>query len=384
MAGEMLARQELGQPANRVRALAEADVPAVARLFQRMLRKTREPATPALEAYLAKLFLHGPDRDPEINSHVHLTGDDAVNGFVGVLPMPMMVGGRQVRGALCGTLMVENHADDPFAGARLMRAYLAGPQDISLTETANDISTTMWRKLRGTVLPDHSLEWLRLIRPAGFAAAAAASAIGPMRIFAPLARPLDALIRRRASSWAHLAAEIPEGTLASVETGDDETIDLFITLTEAYAARPAWRRESLARMVAEARRKANYGEMVRHKVTTRDGRPIGLFLYYGDPGRIGRVVQVLFRPGQAGTVIDSMLAHASRRGLVALRGRAQPALLEAMLGRRFIFLHASSSIVHARDPALLEPFVAGKAFFNGFAGESWSRLIGDRFDEPAG
>jgi hypothetical protein len=55
-----------------------------------------------------------------------------------------------------------------------------------------------------------------------------------------------------------------------------------------------------------------------------------------------------------------------------------------MLGRRFMFLHASSSIVHTRDPVLLEPFVAGKALFNGFAGESWSRLIGDRFDEPAG
>jgi hypothetical protein len=49
-----------------------------------------------------------------------------------------------------------------------------------------------------------------------------------------------------------------------------------------------------------------------------------------------------------------------------------------------LFLHASSSIVHARDPDLLAPFVAGKAFFNGFAGESWSRLIGDRFDEPLG
>jgi hypothetical protein len=379
----MLARQDMGQ-GSRIRALAEADVPAVARLFQQILRKTAKPATPALEAYMAQLFLHGPDRDPEINSHVHLGGDDTVNGFVGVLPLPMTVHGRALRGALCGTLMVENHAADPFAGARLMRAFLAGPQDISLTETANDISTTMWRKLRGTVLPDHSLEWLRVIRPAGFATIAAASAFGPMRIFAPLARPVDALVRRRGSSWAHLAAQIPEGTLASVEASDEETVDLFLELTEPFAARPAWRRESLARMVAESRSKANYGEMVRHKVVTRDGRPIGLFLYYGDPGRIGRVVQVLFQPGQAGTVIDSMIAHAARRGMVALRGRVLPALLEAMLGRRCMFLHASSSIVHARDPALLEPFVAGKAFFNGFAGESWSRLIGDRFDEPVG
>jgi hypothetical protein len=134
-------------------------------------------------------------------------------------------------------------------------------------------------------------------------------------------------------------------------------------------------------MLADAHRKANYGAMVRRKVVGRDGRTLGLFIYYGDTGRIGRVLQLLFQPGQAGAVIDSMLADAAGRGLAALRGRSMPALLEAMLGRRCVFLHASSSIVHARDTALLEPFVSGKAFFNGFAGESWSRLIGDRFDD---
>lgn len=348
-----------------------------------MLRKTGEPATADLDRYLGRLFLDGPNRDPEIVSHVHLREDEAVNGFIGVLPMPMTVSGRQVRGAVCGTLMVEDHAEDPFAGARLMRAFLGGPQDLSLTETANDISTAMWRKLRGVVLPDHSLEWVRIIRPAGFLAALAASAFGPARVLSPLARPVDALARRRPSAWSHLATAVPDGTAATADADDGETADLLEALTENFVAKPSWRREGLVRMVAEARRKVNHGTMVRRKVLGRDGRTLGLYLYHGDPGRIGRVLQILFRPGQAGAVIDSMLADAAGRGLVALRGRTMPALLEAMLGRRCFFVHASSSIVHARDPALLEPFVSGKAFFNGFAGESWSRLIGDRFDGPS-
>ena len=85
-------------------------------------------------------------------------------------------------------------------------------------------------------------------------------------------------------------------------------------------------------------------------------------------------------PGQSGAVINCMIAHAGDRGLVALRGRTMPVLIDAMLGHPFLFVNAASSIVHARDPALVEPFRTGKAFFNGFAGESWSRLIGDRFD----
>lgn len=365
-----------------VRTLGRADLPTVAELFQRILRKTREPVTPSLIAYLGELFLDGPDHDPDIVSCVHVRDDGTVSGFIGALPMPMLIDGKARRGAICGTLMVDGYADDPFAGARLMRAFLAGPQDISLTETANDISTAMWRKLRATVLPDHSLEWLRIIRPAGFVTEMAANKFGAARLLSPLARPVDALLRRGQPDprWTNVPTAMAAGSLDSVDADDAMTVDLFQKFTTDFAAKPDWRPESLSRMVAESRGKAIYGGMVRRVVTARGGRPVGMFLYYGDPGRIGRVVQILFAPGQAGAVLDSMLAHAGERGMVALRGRTQPALLEAMLGRRFAFLHASSSIVHARDPAVLQPFLAGKAFFNGFAGESWSRLIGDRFD----
>ena len=366
-----------------IRPLGQADIASVAELFQRILRRSRQPVTSSLQACLATMFLDGPDRDPEISSHVHVRDDGVVSGFIGALPLPMLVGDRPVRGALCGTLMVDDHASDPFAGARLMRAFLAGPQDISLTETANDISTAMWRKLRGTVLPDHSLEWLRIIRPAGFIADKAAGVIGAARLFAPLARPIDALFRCGNSEprWTSLSsAATSDKTLPTIDADDTAAVELFQQFTEPYEVRPRWEPDSLRRMVAESRRKRLYGSMVRRAVTSRDGRPVGMFIYYGDPGRIGRVVQILSAPGQAGAVIDSMLAHADERGMVALRGRTMPVLLDAMLGRRFVFLHASSSIVHARDPVLLEPFRAGKAFFNGFAGESWSRLIGDSFD----
>ncbi|WP_378942215.1 hypothetical protein [Mesorhizobium sp. ANAO-SY3R2] len=365
-----------------IRHLMGADVPAVAGLFQRVFRDAVDSPTANLEAYFTSLFLEGPDQDPEIRSHVHVRDDGGVSGFIGVLPMPVLVGERPMRAAICSTLMVDNYADDPFAGARLMRAFLAGPQDISLTETANDISTAMLRKLRATVLPDHSLEWLRVIRPAGFVAEMAASVVGAARLLSPLAKPIDALIRRGTAEprWSNLAASIPAGTLASRDADDETAATLFRKLTEPFVVRPRWCDESLLRMLAESRHKALFGDMVRRVVTTRDGRPVGMFLYYGDPGRIGRVIQILAVPGQTGAVIDSMLAHASERGMVALRGRTQPTLLEAMLGRRFTFVHALSSLVHARDAALIEPFIAGKAFFNGFAGESWSRLIGDRFD----
>ncbi|WP_245417318.1 hypothetical protein [Aminobacter sp. AP02] len=366
-----------------VRPFITSDVPVVAEMFQRILRKTSQSATSSLEIYLRELFLEAPDAQHDITSLIHQRDDGSVSGFVGVVPLALEFEGRPLRGALCGTMMVDGHKEDPFAGARLLRAFLAGPQDISLTETANDVSTAMWRKMNAAVLPDYSLEWIRVIRPAGFMVELAAADVSAARVFSPLARPIDAFIRRRPIDgephWSHFTSA-PKGKLVDTDVDEDELLDLIPKLAAHYPMRPAWRRETLARIIVHARRKANYGPGVRRVVRTGTGHPVGLYIYYGDRGRIGRAFQVMALPGQEGAVIDNMIAHAASNGLVALRGRTQPALLNAMLGRRFAFVHASSSIVHARDPALIQPFLDGRAFFNGFAGESWCRLMGDAFD----
>ncbi|QZZ37314.1 hypothetical protein KW403_04470 [Nitratireductor kimnyeongensis] len=363
--------------------MEQDDIPAVAEMLQRILRKRRAPAPQGMRDYLRELFLDPPCREDDIRSLVHLREDGTVNGFMGVLPMRFTFRGETLRSAIGGSFMVDRHEDDPYAGARLLRAFQSGPQDLSLTETANDVSTSMWRKLRGTILTEYSLEWLRILRPAGFMAAIAAHAFAPAALVQPFARPLDALLRRRGSppQWTHVAdGEFAQKALVSEDTDIAETMTLIRSFASTFALHPEWSHTELERMVVEAQRKANYGAMVRRKVIARGGKTVGFFVYYGNRGGIGRVIQILSLPGHEGSVLDTMLDDATARGLVALRGRGQPALVNAMLGKRFAFVHASSSIVHAKDKALLEPFTAGQAFLNGFAGESWTRLLGDRFD----
>lgn len=366
-----------------IRPLEQDDIPAVSEMLQRILRKRRAPAPQGMRDYLRELFLDPPCRADGIHSLVHLREDGKVNGFMGVLPMRFTYRGKTLRSAIGGSFMVDRHEDDPYAGARLLRAFQSGPQDLSLTETANDVSTAMWRRLRGTILTEYSLEWLRILRPAGFMAAIAANAFAPAALARPLARPFDALLRRRGSppQWTHVAdGEFAQTALVSEDTDIAETVSLIRTFATTFALHPEWSQSELERMVVEAQRKANYGTMVRRKVLSRGGKTVGFFVYYGNKGGIGRVIQVLSLPGHEGSVLDTLLDDATKRGLVALRGRGQPALVNAMLGRRFAFVHASSSIVHAKDRTLLEPFVTGQAFLNGFAGESWTRLLGDRFD----
>ena len=382
-AAKLLAAAERDAPKStggHVRPARHADMAEVGRLFTRIFEKKDGPAPEALTAYLAELFLDAPDRDAEITSKVHVRGDGTVNGFIGVLPLPLNFEGRPLRGAVCGSLMVDERDGDPFAGARLMRSFLSGPQDISLSETANPVSEGMWRKLRGTVLPSYSLEWVRVLRPMGFALDVAARSIPLLGVMRPIAMPLDGLARRIAPGMLR-APENPSAQ--DREIGIKELAELLPRFVSKSPLHPVWSAAALKRMLENASRKSRYGTFAARAVTVRGGAPIGAFLYYVQPGRIAHVLQVVALPGLAGTVLDRLFLHAEEMGAVAVRGRDQPFLLDALLTRNCFHVHRASSLVHARDESLIEPFLSGRAFFNGLAGDSWTRLVGDEFENDA-
>jgi hypothetical protein len=365
-----------------VRSFEAGDVDAVADLFQRLLRKTADPANDDLKTYLRTLFIDFSEKEPELRSRVHVRADGSVSGFLGVLPMEMEFEGRRLKVANCGTFACDDRDSDPFAAPRLLRDVFSGPQDFSFTETSNTISTDMWRKARATVLAPYSLEWLRILKPAAFSLEVAAGRHSALKLFRPIARAADAIVSRRSEkqTWSHYAPQAGKADAFIDEpVPDDEFANLCRQFSSHFPLRPVWDRPMLETMLQHAARKAMHGERVQHAVKTRSGKAMGAYLYYGGPGGIGHTVQIMAEPGQESIIIDCLIRNAHARGLVAIRGRTQPALLQAMLGKKCAFLHTSSTIVHTRDPALLEAMTNGKAFLNGLAGEGWTRLIGDRF-----
>jgi hypothetical protein len=180
-----------------IRPLTTADIAAVAGLFQKIFRNGDRAPPLALVDYLRHLYLEAPGYDPEIAPLVYVNDSGCISGFVGVNALPMSYKGRRVRAAICGALMVEGRESDPMAGARLLKAFLAGPQDLSFSETASEVSTQMWTRLRGIVLPQYSLDWVRVIQPASFSLSVASNRIKPARLAAPFARAIDSAYRKR-------------------------------------------------------------------------------------------------------------------------------------------------------------------------------------------
>jgi hypothetical protein len=361
-----------------IRACTVDDIPAIAGMFQKAFRDTASVAPSSLESYLRELFLEHPWLDTEIASRVYIAPDGQIRGFIGVLPVRMSFHGKPVRAALASSLVVDNPARYPMAGARLLRSYLSGSQDLCISETSNPVARGMWERAGGYSIAEYSMEWLRPLRPALLGVALIEEFFAVAKILRPLAALADRMIARFVPDLAW-PAPAPPRIYASADVNDETLIEQIPRFAANYALRPDWDRDALAFFLRHAARKGRHGDLYRRMVYGRNQEPVGCYLYYGRPGQIAFVLQILARPESTGAVVASLLSHAEKLGCVGVRGRTQPQLLDALLGHRCAFLQRSSTTVHTSNTELLGAISSGDAFIIGLAGESWTRLIGERF-----
>jgi hypothetical protein len=361
-----------------VRACTADDIPAVARMFQKAFRDPFEAAPPALESYLRELFLEHPWRDPDTTSRVYVDADGIVQGFIGVLPLRMSFHGQPVRAALASSLMVDNPAEHPLAGARLLRSYLTGPHDLCVSETSNPIAQGMWERIGGRSIAEYSMEWLRPLRPASLGVALIGECLPSTKILHPLAAVADRVLARIAPSLSW-SAPVPPSIYTAADVDDDALIEQIPQFAAHYALHPEWDRAALGFFLRHAARKGRHGELYRRMVYGRNKTPVGCYLYYGRPRQIAFVLQVLALPEALDAVVASLLSHAAQHGCAAVRGRTQPHLLDVLLRQRCVFFQRSSTTVYTRNADLMSAIRTGDAFIIGLAGESWTRLIGEKF-----
>ena len=358
-----------------VRACTPDDMAAVAGLFQRTFRNARLAAPVSLTSYLRELYFEHPWRDPALPSKVFVA-DGAVRGFIGILPLRLAFRGRTLRAAVASSLMVDNPQANPLAGARLFRAYLAGPQDVSLSDSANPVSRGMWDRLGGKPAPSESMEWVRPFRPFATALALGADFVPSLRYARPVAWLGDGIAGLFNRDLMRVS---PPDAAHDADASDEDLVRLIPELAAAYEVRPAWDPTTLRWMLAHAADKNRRGPMVRRIVRGKDGGLLGCYIYYGRHGGVAWVLQLLARPDAIGPVLDNLLASALARGCVGVRGRSQARLLDALQRRHCLFFHLSATVVHSHDTELVAAVRGGEALVTGLAGDAWTRLVGDTF-----
>lgn len=344
-----------------IRPLEPDDIPAVARLYERVMRSGGSDPPPAVEEFFRDTLLRSPWTDPELPSLVY-EDDAGLQGFLASHPRRLLHEGRPVRLGVSGQLVTDLERAKPGTGALLMRSHMRGPQDMTLTDGATPVVQEMWERLGGVTLALGSLGWTRVIRPAGFVAALAARRRGrePGRAAAvvdALASPVSRRLVRPPS---------PEGS------ADELTIPLLLELLERgrWSLRPDYSEDYLAWLFEQMEGVPQRGELRRLAIRGAGGTPLGWCVYYRCPRGISQVQQ-LAALGDPGPVIDHVIVDAAAGGSVAVQGRLEPPLVAPLTERRCLIRRSECALVQAGDPRLLATVTTGKPLLTRMEGEWW-------------
>jgi hypothetical protein len=352
---------------SQIRTLEREDLARVAALYERTMRSGNVTPPSGLVAYFERTLLHHPWADAEVPPLVFETGDNRIVGFIGSYARRVVIDGRPIRMGCAGHLITDPGQRHLGIGARLLRSYLAGPQDLTITDGATGVVHEMWIRLGGYALHPESLAWTRLFRPF--------RAVGQMwlelrqkerlqRIFRPAWRALDSptarITRPPDRPAAVQAEELTPRAMAECQAEVLRDARLRVDYDETFL-------EWLFREMAAVRTR---GTLVR-RLLRRGDRLLGWYVAYLKPAGVSQVMDLKATRGQLGTVLDYLFADAWDSGTDAVEGRLEAALYEPLSNRRSWLHYGARALFHSRDPDVLAAISLGKSALSRLDGEYW-------------
>ena len=365
-----------------IRPLEREDLPEVVRLYEQIMRDG-EPA-PHLVGFFERTLLDHPWADPEIPSLVYQE-DGQILGFIASSVRRMRFEGRLIRLGCSGHLLSRADARTRGIGALLLRAYLAGPQDLTISDGSTETVRRIWQGLGGDTVYLGCLSYIQVFRPWRLAADYLFGRPGltPLQtIVGPISSGLDAVARLVTGHMlrpvqpdgevepltpAAMLEHLPQLTasLRLVPAYDDEYLRwLFEELAQVARRGPLWTAGEGRRHVA---RGALWAELVR-----QGDRVIGWYVCHLRRGGFCRVLQVAAGPRDSETVFGHLAYRARERGAAGLYGRLEPGVFGPVSnGRSLLRVHEGRMLAHSREQAILDSIYTGDSLLTRLDGEWW-------------
>jgi hypothetical protein len=356
--------------AGEVRPFVEADIPQVARLHRSVFRPARRDSAglDAYRAYFMHVFLQNPSGLVALPSLVYQEDDGRITGFLGIVPRLMTMHGKRVQAAIGSQFVADPSSRVGFVAVRLAKAFLEGPQDLSITDEANDTTRRMWEGLGGTTSLLHSMYWTRPLRPAQLVR----SWLSKRRTLAPVAAmvaPLTALADTIASrtSSSPFCASAPRGSADVFR--EDTFLQHVARLAGVGSLRVDYDERAFHWLMDRAGQRKTDGRL-HAAIIRNEGAILGWYVFHLDRDRGADVLQIAATSSSIQDVLDHLFHQAGQRGAIAVTGRMEPRFLQA-LSDNYCFFHRRGPwvLVHARRPELVRCFQNENAFFSRLDGE---------------
>ena len=352
-----------------LRPLSESDVPQVADLVWRVLHGHRGSAPSSLREYLSDLFLRNPWLDDGIVSRLFEDVNGKVVAFFGAVPRQMSIQGRSIKMAFGSNFVVDPESRASMVALQLVKAFMKGPQDISITDSATDGSRQLLRSLGFSVVPIYSLQWARPLRPSRYMVHAL-SRLKKKAWIESLASPLCAV-----ADGVSLRTKLnPFHQSRPTATGEALTTEALLECVSRIPSKhwliPEYSHESLDWIFRFISKRNAFGEIRRVLIRNRDQKIIGWCIYSAVPGRVGEVLQLGVESASVSAVLDFLFYDAWEQGLIGLHGRMEPQFMQDLTAKGCLFLrHGSWTLIHSGRPELLGLIQSGTAFFSRLEGE---------------
>jgi hypothetical protein len=355
----------------RVRPFTAADIPDVARIHQAVFRpdeRGRSSIADAYCEYLTGVFLTSPWTEPDLPALVFENDRGRVSGFVGIVPRTVRSNGCRLRAAVSCQFVVDPEDAPGLVAVRLAKAFLEGPQDLSITDGANDEARGMWEKLGGQTDALLSLHWTRPLRPARLAL----SVLGnrPMlKPFSTVARPLATLADGLAARMPHSHFRQVRPTTTAGDLGPSEAASAGASFCPPDSFAVEYDERGWSWLLSRAV-KHQAGGALRTTTVRRDGEALGWYIWHLDRHGLADLLQLNATASSIDRVLDCLFYDAWTQGATAVSGRFEPRFVQALSDKYCLFHRRGPwTLIHARRPDVLQAFWTGRVAFSRLDGE---------------
>jgi hypothetical protein len=350
-------------PMAEIRAFARQDLPEVAKLLGDHLEGW-DGDVGLIEA----AFLDHPWVDPQTPSLVTVDDGGAVIGFIGVHPRRIEFAGERVRGACCTHLVVHPDGRAGGGGALLVRRVMAGPQELTWSDTTIPVVARIWAMFGGRIDYARAADWMIVLRPMRWGARALGGRIGgrPRTDELPVAGvPLQAARRLTPNAHRPTPPEFSgsDATVAEIVAAQPEVtrrLALYVPYDEPALG------FTLGRIEAS-------GARVVRRIVRRGDQAVGWYAYLLRPGGVSRVIHLAAAAREADPVLGELVDHAREAGSAAVSGRYEPHIDAAVRARLAILGLNSRPAMRARDPQVALALAGDGSLLTRLDGE-WNLL----------
>jgi hypothetical protein len=375
-AGAAAAAEVLAAPAillrrPRVRSLSARDLAQVAAMFRKGDR--RDCGSASLSSDLEAVFLGHPHYDEATCALVYERDDGVIGAFLGCLPLRASFLGSRQLGSVMSACMVGDRLRDPRAGVLLVRSHLEREHPFTLAGAANGAFLEFAALFKISVLAAHSLQWIKPVNYCGYAM----SSLGGSRALTRIARGPESLFRRLTGKRSGDGF----GGWRSRVVDAEAFAARFLSLVQDYRLHPDWSLDFLQWLLRKCGRRTSLGRLRLCEVADPKGVVVGCYAYHRMSEARAVVLQILTRRNAEAGVLHALIADAEAENCVAVCGSANQRLLEGLFQIPNVFYrHTCSTGVKARQPDLLEAFLAGHALVGGLVGDGWMPLASEPYD----